>query len=118
MIAGLGNIDMTLLDGNAHDLWMKNQSEIKEAITIIHKSNNLETQRKAFVRLSNAMYKSIKLFRINNSKAIYYQYCPMAIDNQGAFWLSEVEEINNPYFGEMMLRCGETREIIQENTDL
>jgi Cu(I)/Ag(I) efflux system membrane fusion protein len=118
MIGGLENIDMTLLDGDGHELWMKNQTEIKKALTSIQHSDNLESQRKAFVSLSDILYESIKSFGIDDSKTIYYQYCPMAIDNQGAFWLSEVEEINNPYFGEMMLRCGETREIIQENPDL
>jgi Cu(I)/Ag(I) efflux system membrane fusion protein len=31
-------------------------------------------------------------------------------DNKGAYWLSEIEEIRNPYFGEKMLSCGETIE--------
>lgn len=34
----------------------------------------------------------------------------MAFDNKGAFWLSEIEEIRNPYFGEAMLNCGEVHE--------
>jgi Cu(I)/Ag(I) efflux system membrane fusion protein len=37
----------------------------------------------------------------------------MAEDDSGAFWLSETEEIRNPYFGDMMLKCGENREIIK-----
>jgi Cu(I)/Ag(I) efflux system membrane fusion protein len=34
----------------------------------------------------------------------------MAFDNKGAFWLSEIEEIRNPYFGKEMLSCGEVIE--------
>jgi Cu(I)/Ag(I) efflux system membrane fusion protein len=34
----------------------------------------------------------------------------MAFDNQGADWLQRGEQINNPYFGASMLRCGEIRE--------
>jgi Cu(I)/Ag(I) efflux system membrane fusion protein len=33
----------------------------------------------------------------------------MAFDNQGADWLQWGEQINNPYFGASMLRCGEIR---------
>jgi Cu(I)/Ag(I) efflux system membrane fusion protein len=44
---------------------------------------------------------------------VYYQYCPMANSDQGAYWLSEIKEIKNPYFGEEMLSCGETRETFE-----
>jgi hypothetical protein len=32
-----------------------------------------------------------------------------ACGNTGATWLAPSEEINNPYLGLMMLRCGEVR---------
>jgi len=37
----------------------------------------------------------------------------MAFDNRGASWIQSQEEINNPYFGETMLRCGEVKEVLQ-----
>ena len=37
---------------------------------------------------------------------LYYQYCPMAFNNKGAYWLSNEEAIRNPYFGDKMLKCG------------
>ena len=43
---------------------------------------------------------------------LYRQYCPMAFDNKGAHWLSETEAIRNPYFGEKMLSCGQTKETL------
>jgi Cu(I)/Ag(I) efflux system membrane fusion protein len=113
MIQELTNVDMTSLKGDAHILWMNSLTKLQGALTNIRETRNLETQREVFVSLSDALYKNIKSFGIDNSEHIYYQYCPMAIDNQGAYWLSEIEEINNPYFGEAMLRCGETREVIQ-----
>jgi Cu(I)/Ag(I) efflux system membrane fusion protein len=36
----------------------------------------------------------------------------MADNNIGATWISETKEILNPYFGNEMLNCGETKEII------
>ncbi|MDG1573385.1 efflux RND transporter periplasmic adaptor subunit [Robiginitalea sp. M366] len=41
---------------------------------------------------------------------IYVQFCPMADDFKGAFWISRDAEIRNPYFGDAMLTCGEVRE--------
>jgi hypothetical protein len=42
---------------------------------------------------------------------VYYQFCPMAFDNKGAYWISKTEDVRNPYFGLKMLSCGE---IVQE----
>ena len=42
-------------------------------------------------------------------QTLYVQYCPMANSNRGATWLSQQAEIRNPYFGDAMLSCGETR---------
>jgi Cu(I)/Ag(I) efflux system membrane fusion protein len=37
----------------------------------------------------------------------------MVKNNQGTNWLSKEKEIFNPYFGEKMLKCGETKKIIE-----
>jgi Cu(I)/Ag(I) efflux system membrane fusion protein len=110
---GLEKVDMNILKGDAHVNWMSELNKLTAALTQLKGSKNLDIQRKAFSDLSDALYNSIKSFGMDHPKKIYYQYCPMAIKDKGAFWLSEVEEINNPYFGEMMLRCGETREVLQ-----
>lgn len=34
-------------------------------------------------------------------------YCPMARDGQGASWLQPQKNVLNPYYGSMMLRCGD-----------
>ena len=41
---------------------------------------------------------------------VYRQFCPMAFNDQGAYWLSPETEIRNPYFGKKMLACGEVRD--------
>jgi Cu(I)/Ag(I) efflux system membrane fusion protein len=46
-------------------------------------------------------------------KLDYYQYCPMARGDKGAYWFSNIKKIENPYFGEAMLSCGETRETME-----
>ena len=39
----------------------------------------------------------------------------MALEDQGAYWLSEFKEIKNPYFGDAMLKCGEVKGIIEKD---
>jgi len=43
---------------------------------------------------------------------LYLEYCPMANNNTGAYWLSNEKEIKNPYFGDKMLKCGSVKEMI------
>lgn len=33
-------------------------------------------------------------------------HCPMTFTNEGAYWVQRAGQINNPYEGAMMLRCG------------
>ena len=37
-------------------------------------------------------------------------HCPMAFDNEGAAWLQQAMQTQNPYFGSQMYRCGSRRE--------
>jgi Cu(I)/Ag(I) efflux system membrane fusion protein len=65
-----------------------------------------EKQRIAFELVSRAMYGLLKNVEIKNA-GVYHQYCPMAFNDKGAYWLSDVSDIKNPYFGKKMLECGE-----------
>lgn len=66
-------------------------------------------QRDHFYTLSNNVYALVKATGAN-STPLYRQFCPMARDNQGAFWLSAEAEVFNPYFGNEMLHCGSVKE--------
>ncbi|HYX07530.1 MAG TPA: DUF3347 domain-containing protein, partial [Bacteroidales bacterium] len=107
----LGNVNMELLSGDAHQQWMKQLNVMKENISTITGSKDIAVQRKAFASFSDAFYHSIKAFGLENTEA-YYQFCPMANNNKGAYWVSDIKEIKNPYFGEAMISCGETRDTI------
>ncbi|MBC7552644.1 MAG: DUF3347 domain-containing protein [Taibaiella sp.] len=65
-----------------------------------------EKQRIAFSPLSDALVNMLKTADLKNA-GVYKQYCPMAFNDKGAYWLSDVNEIKNPYFGKKMLECGE-----------
>ena len=108
----LKDVNMGLLEGDAHMLWMKYLDDLESSIAAISKETNLDTQRVSFAAFNNAFYSSLKAFGLHQG-TVYYQYCPMANGDKGAFWLSEIEDIENPYFGDMMLKCGETREILE-----
>lgn len=93
----------------------EDQTEIAQKIKLaaeqIAATQDPKVQRIAFNLLSQEVYEFAK-GNDQNGATLYKQYCPMAFDNQGAFWLAAEQEINNPYFGEMMLHCGKVEEEI------
>ena len=90
-----------------------NETIAKIKIDAQHISENQDTdrQRDHFNTLSKNVYALLKTTS-SNDKTIYRQYCPMAFNNTGAFWLSSEDEILNPYFGDEMLTCGAIDETI------
>ena len=108
----LKKVDMSLLKSSeAHMDWMVNLKEMNTALDNISGSAEAKDQKAYYASFSQALYKSIKAFGVG-AGTVYYQHCPMALDNQGAFWLSDSKEIRNPYFGTGMLTCGSRKETL------
>ena len=105
----LAKVDMKLLSGAAHNDWMNYLSSIQGSLKEIQSSSDIEAQRKSFSSLSDYLYKSVKAFGLGGKEA-FYDFCPMAFNNEGAYWLSDQEQIKNPYFGDKMLTCGSVKE--------
>ncbi|SIS86002.1 efflux RND transporter periplasmic adaptor subunit [Belliella pelovolcani] len=110
--ASLAKVDMKLLEGKAHDIWMELLRPMQSSLDKITQTSDVEEQRKHFETLSDNLIEAVEYFGVVEN-TIYRQYCPMAFKDQGAYWLSSEKEIRNPYFGDMMLTCGEVREAYQ-----
>lgn len=78
----------------------------------ITNSTDIEKQRVLFSGLSNEMISKLKAAGLKNGE-VYVEYCPMALNDKGAFWLSNRKEIRNPYYGESMMDCGEIKETLK-----
>lgn len=91
-----------------HGADFHSEAEIAKAI---HSTDDVEVQRKAFKALSERMYELASSNKLEFN-TLYKQYCPMAFDDTGAYWLSDSKEIRNPYFGDKMLKCGRVEETL------
>lgn len=67
----------------------------------ISETTVIDHQREHFASLSKNMYALLSGLKMNTT-TVYQEYCPM----KKAYWLSETEEIRNPYYGDAMLECG------------
>ena len=107
-------VDMNLLVNNdAHKQWMKLANAINTSSKNISVNTDIVEQRKQFKIVSDNLIAAVQSFGINETS--YKQYCPMADSDNGAYWLSKEKIVLNPYFGSMMLKCGEIKETINNN---
>tara|TARA_R110000868_G_C10414893_1_gene722713 strand:- start:68 stop:553 length:486 start_codon:yes stop_codon:yes gene_type:complete len=89
----------------------ENQLELKSIAQELADSDAIGKQRELFATLTS---KVEPLFKEQMTQGtIYKQFCPMAFNNTGGYWFSDVSEIRNPYYGDMMLTCGAVKETIQ-----
>ncbi len=106
MLEKVNTIDMGLLKGDAHMAWMQYQQPLQTSLQQITATADIAKQRALFAEVNQNLHRAIKAFGVGET--VYYQYCPM----YKAGWLSNTEEVNNPYYGSKMLKCGSTKETL------
>jgi hypothetical protein len=113
MTTALRNIETknwTAKQRNAYDEVAKKLDTDAEHIG--DNAGKIDRQREHFMTLSNNLTTLVKSLKINE-EAAYSQFCPMANDGKGAFWLSKEDKVKNPYYGKKMLTCGSVKETLK-----
>lgn len=85
-------------------------SAMQVEVNAVVNAADLADQRVAFEAVTASVVAYAK--STNVGAEVYVQYCPMAFDGKGAQWLAAEKEVNNPYYGDMMLHCGMVQETI------
>ena len=80
--------------------------------TIGDNAAKIAQQREQFESLSTNLFSVTKALKVN-SEAAYWQFCPMANEGKGAYWLSKENKVKNPYYGKSMLTCGSVKETLK-----
>lgn len=112
LIDAMKKLDKSLLTAEQKKAYDNTEEELKEhARHIAANSGKIDHQRSHFSMMSEEAYELIKNF--GAGRTVYHDHCPMAMDNKGAMWISEVKDIKNPYFGAKMPTCGKVEEVLQ-----
>jgi ribosomal protein S15P/S13E len=99
------NMDINSVDVKKQKDYTVLVKNIKEHAThISDNAKDIEHQRTHFELLSNDFSSLIETF--GSSQKLYQDFCPMYHEGKGAYWISEMKEIKNPYYGSQMLSCG------------
>ncbi len=112
MVITIGQLDKSLLTAEQKKVFDENEDDLKEHAEHISKNaSKIKHQREHFVGMSEDIYSLVKAF--GGGRALYHDHCPMAQENKGAMWISELKDIKNPYFGAEMSGCGTVEEVIK-----
>ena len=90
---------------------LEGQQAALEAAQQIAQTEDLNQQRTAFAKLTEPMTNILS--GAVSSGEIYKQFCPMAFEGQGGYWLASTSEVRNPFYGDKMLKCGRVAETIK-----
>jgi|SRR5690625_2296689 len=80
------------------------KSSIEHAEHITENAGDIHHQREHLVLLSLDIKDLIEI--VGTDQKVYEAYCPMANNNKGAIWVTNKNEVNNPFMGQSMPKCG------------
>lgn len=109
--AAAQQVPVASLAGEQQAFAVEKLEEIRNSAGKMAAATKIEQVRENLELMSEATFSLTKAFGVTDQK-LYYQHCPMANDNKGAYWLSASKEIRNPYMGQSMLECGSTEEVL------
>ncbi|SDM73227.1 membrane fusion protein, Cu(I)/Ag(I) efflux system [Catalinimonas alkaloidigena] len=110
LLTVLNMVNDDLLSGEAKAFWVEKKTFLLQHAQRCEEVNTLAEKRNNFIYLSQSLIKVVEAF--GAGKTLYVAYCPMANDSKGAYWLSEVKTIRNPFMGEAMLTCGTVKDVL------
>lgn len=103
----INHVDKSAFSEEQKNMYVKSENALKEHATAIATNvNNIEVQRESFEKMSEDVYALVKTF--GAGRKLYKAHCPMVDAN----WLTEKNEIKNPYYGDSMLDCGSIDELV------
>jgi Cu(I)/Ag(I) efflux system membrane fusion protein len=83
-------------------------ADIVTAAKALEQAGNLKKARDAFGKLSAAVIAAAKAEGWKGLDGVKLGYCPMAA--APGTWLQKEEKVRNPYYGTLMLECGELKD--------
>ncbi len=107
-----GKLDESgLFDPKQQSALERVQNNFRTTAILSDPLTDIKSARRAFRLLALEVQIAVEIYGHAHYTPIYQMFCPMAFDNEGAYWLQTSEKIRNPYFGKEMLECGEVKKV-------
>ena len=110
LLKALQGVSTEKLSETARNTWNKVNKELHRSAKGVAGAKDVKVARESFSILSAAVYSMAKRIGTSGKFPVYRFFCPMAFNNKGGYWLQDNPDILNPYFGDVMLKCGSKTE--------
>lgn len=105
LVKELEQIPVSKLSGGNALQWEESKEQMRIHGINVLESETISGMRNSFDELSESIIGLMTTFELGQKK-LYVLRCEMANRDVGAYWISQSMEIENPYYGSEMLRCG------------
>lgn len=99
-------VNRSEIEERAAQEWQSLSKSLTASARELAASADMEAARLSFDGLSRHMIVLARRFGRAGGETLYLYHCPMAFDWRGADWLQGAEDLENPYFGAAMFKCG------------
>ena len=84
-------------------------STISGSAKVLTGQNNIDDKLREFNMITDAMWGLTRTVKYEGQK-VYYQFCPLAFDNTGGYWLSDKIDSDNPYVSDKAKGCSQVND--------
>jgi Cu(I)/Ag(I) efflux system membrane fusion protein len=107
LVAAAKSVDAKALNEDTRGLWKADLNRLALSALEARDAVKRDDVRRHFGRLSRVMMHVIATYGHALDQRVLRYHCPMALDARGADWMQLGMEVENPYYGPAMLRCGD-----------
>ncbi len=93
--------------------WNLLAKSLHNSLVAVMEADDLSSQRQHFESFSDTLTEAVRAFGVEQTGPVHRAVCPMVQGRKG-YWLQPQRDITNPYFGAVMLTCGEIDETLVE----
>jgi Cu(I)/Ag(I) efflux system membrane fusion protein len=111
--AAVENVSMSAFSREGHDRWLSLSKKLRRHAEQIANAEDIVAARDGFFYLSEAAIDLQKSFGHAGGNDYYLAHCPMARNDDGAYWLQTEDVVWNSFYGASMLRCGSIEKTLE-----
>jgi len=104
-LAAIHAVDMKTA-GPAHEAWMADSAALTGVLKTMATAKDIADRRGALQKLTDLVWNVMIRYGYADERTVRQFHCPMAYDGKGGDWIQLDPVTANPYFGSMMLKCG------------
>jgi membrane fusion protein, copper/silver efflux system len=106
--SALGAAQFQGVDAAAAGEWRQARDGMRTRAATMAGTSDIAVLRRELLQVSERLERAVRVFPSEQVGPLFRVVCPM-VDGREGSWLAREQAVQNPYFGESMLDCGEVQ---------